>query len=202
LYENKKPIIFKQISNTDKDDITTYILQTYKIKIDNIINLDNKLYENCKKEYFSNYYKKNTFLFHTLYLDKSYQVFQIFVLGISLIFGYILFNNIINGKKILIKSSKEVIILENRYNELLEVYKLNNKKPINTMIDFFKYIKLNGIKIKKVTYKNTKIQTILIHKNKKILLDIITMYANNIIIKSIKYDKNEVTYKMEILIEL
>jgi hypothetical protein len=200
LYENKKPILFKKISQTIKEDIILYISQTYKIAIDNIFKIDKQFYENIKKEYFLTYYNKNDICINSLYVDKSFKNLKIFILTVTLIFSYIIFNKI-NGKEILSKSSKKLILLENKYNNLSNIYQQHNKKPINNMVDLFKYIKINRIKIHKIFFKNKKLQTILINKDKSKLLNMITSYSNNIQIQSIYYDKVELLYKMEVSIE-
>lgn len=201
VYQNKKLILFKQITNVTMDDIVLYLLQTYKIKIDTKIKIDDILIENFKNNYIKNPKIRKNYQINLLFIDKSFQILKVFVLIVTILFGYLLYNNL-NGNQIISKSSKELISLEKRYNNLLQMYKKNSKRPLDSMMIFFKYIKLNKIIVDTVMYKNKKIETILIHKNKKILLDTVTMYGKKIDIDYIKYDKKIDKYRMEILIEI
>jgi hypothetical protein len=201
VYQNKKLILFKQINNVNQEDIVLYLLQTYKIDIDNIIKIDSEILQNVKKSYVQNKNFKTSYQLNLLFVDKSFRRLQVFTLITTLLFAYLLYSNL-NGNQIIVKSSKELVSLENRYNNLLQIYNKNSKKPVYSMVKFFRYIKLNKIVVDTVIYKNKKIKTILIHKNKKILLDTVTKYGQSVEIKSIEYDKKMNNYKLEILIEL
>ena len=200
VYQNKKLILFKQINNISKEDIELYLLQTYKIDIDNIVKIDSELLQNVKKSYIQNKDFKTSYQLNLLFVDKSFRRLQVFTLIATVLFSYLLCSNL-NGNQIIVKSSKELVSLENKYNNLLQIYNKNSKKPVYSMIKLFKYIKSNKIVVDTVIYKNKKIKTILIHKNKKILLDSVTKYGQNIEIKYIKYNKKMNNYKLEILIE-
>ena len=195
LYKNKELLLYKKITSINIDDITKYLLQTYKIKLDNIIYLDKKLIKNLQNSYFEKEY-----ILYSLFQNKTFQAFQIFFILITILFGYLAFNNL-TGKQIITKSSKEVISLENKYNNLIQIYNKNNHLPIDDMIKFFKYVKLNNITIEHIIYKDRTIKTIAIHKDKKILIDIATMYGKDIDIKYITYNKDLHNFKMEITIE-
>jgi len=201
VYQNKKLILFKQINNVNQEDIVLYLLQTYKIEIDNTITINSKLLDNLKENYVQNKDFKKSYQMNFLFVDKSFIRLQIFTFMATIVFSYLLYNNL-NGNQIIIKSSNELVSLKNKYNNLLQIYQKNSKKPVDSMIKFFKYIKLNKIVVDTVIYKNKKIETVLIHKNKKILLDTITKYGQKIELKYIKYDKKTNNYKLEILIEL
>lgn len=195
LYKNKELLLYKKITSINIDDVTKYLLQTYKIKLDNIIYLDKKLIKDLQSSYFEKEY-----ILYSLFQNKTFQAFQIFFILITILFGYLAFNNL-TGNQIITKSSKEVISLENKYNNLIQIYNKNNHLPIDNMIKFFKYVKLNNIIIEHIIYKNKTIKTIAIHKDKKILLDIATMYGKDIDIKYITYNKDLHNYRMEITIE-
>ena len=70
------------------------------------------------------------------------------------------------------------------------------------MFEFFKYVKLNDIRLNSLHYKDKIFQTVLLHKSKQKLLGIFSLYSKNISIKSMKYDEFDEEYKMEISIEL
>ncbi|MEA2017905.1 MAG: hypothetical protein U9N59_05610 [Campylobacterota bacterium] len=201
VYQNKKLILFKQISDVSLDDIVLYLLQTYKISIDNKIKIDDTLLENFKNNYIKNPKIKKNYQLNLLFVDKSFKILQSFVLIITILFGYLLYNNL-NGKQLISKSSEELISIKSKYNNLLQIYQKNNKSPLDSMVKFFKYIKLNKIVVDTVMYKNKRIETILIHKSKKILLDTVTMYGKQIDINYIKYDKKIDKYRLEIVIEI
>ena len=72
---------------------------------------------------------------------------------------------------------------------------------IGKTIDLFKYLKLNNIMVENLDYKNNKIQAILLHKDKKKLLDFLVIYNDSIDIKSIEYQDKKNNYRMVVVIE-
>jgi hypothetical protein len=201
IYENKIPLLFKNISSLSKEDIESFILQTYKIKIDNTYIIDEQKLLKIEEEYISKNSKFSSFKFYPFKEDKSFRIFTIFIVIATAIFSYIIYNK--SQKSITIKDhTLELQASKNKYQELKKIYQNSQIKPVSNMFEFFKYLKLNDILIDTIVYKNKMFQTILIHKNKQNLLDIFTMYSKNISMNSMVYDDFEEEYKMEISIEL
>jgi len=199
IYCKGELLLYKNISQVTTQDVQNYIQSSYKITLDNIIHLSQDELGKLKEK--NTVKLLNDFEFTSIYEDNSYKFFQIFVLVCTIIFCYLFYTNSA-GTNVISKQSSEVVALEKRYNNLLNSYQKNAQKPVDNTLELFKYLKLQKITIEYVNYKNNVIHTILTHKNKKTLLDFVSIQNENINIKSIKYHESKKVYKMEITIAL
>lgn len=201
LYENKNLLLYKNITNISSEDIESFIYQTYKVQIDNTYTFDNDKIKKIKEDYLKNNSLSNKLKFYSINQNNSFNIFLSFVLVVSTVFGYMIYNKL--SVSIVVQDDSNYLqVIQDKYQKLKEIYKNNDKKPIDNMVEFFKYLKLNHIRIDSIRYKDKKIQTTLFHKNKKKLFDTLAIYTQNISIKSVIYDQYEEDYKMEISIEL
>ena len=195
IYQNNEFLMLKHIENLEKKDILTFINQTYKLKINNIIELNSEKIEGFKNSYKSD---KNI-KYYTFYTTNSYRYFLLFCFVTTLLFGYLIYEKIDNQT-----NHKNQIIKQNNDSNTLkikDIYSDKTKGTIVKMIEFFKYLKINKIDIKKVKYINNTLKTTLYHKEKESLLNLVSMYENKIVIKSIIYDKENQLFTMEVIIE-
>ncbi len=196
LFDSKKLLFYKKIENILQEDIQIYIEQLYKIKIDKTIQISEEKLKSLQDNYLKKL-KKVKLKFYPVQKDNSYYFFGLFlVISIVILIGA-LYTQI---QKKTTSTSTTTQIVQNKYDNLLRIYETNNKKPVDTIIDLFEEIKLQKIVVEKVSYKNDKLEMVLVHKNRQQLLDMVTMYKKKIQIISIVLNKN--SYKMDISIVL
>ena len=199
LFKDKEFILLKNITNIEKDDIQSYIEQSYNLTIDNTIALSKDDIKKLKNLYLKNNYDIN-YNFLKLQKENSFKYFIYFILLSSTIFGYLLFNKTYTKKQIILPTKKENLE-EKNYKNLLNIYKKHDQNLINKTIDLFKYLKLNKITITSLKYSNKKLNLNINHKDKNKLLAFTTIYNKKIDIKSLNFLKETKNYKMEISIE-
>ena len=204
LFENQKFLILKNVENVSVKDIEIYVNQTYNIKIDNFININKEKLVDIKNKYLNNNYQTSNIKFNSIIEDKSYIVFKLFFLLSTLIFIFTIFLKIYPLNQTIqenITSSKTTLV-QNNYIKLEDIYKKNTTKVMDRTIELFKYLKVNRITLETFEYKNNKIIIKLVDKEKKRLLDFITIYTEDISVNSIEFDKENTTFKMDIIIKI
>jgi uncharacterized membrane protein len=194
LFKNQQFLTFKTIQNAKPDDVKIYLLQTYNIKIDNTIQIDQKESRQIRANYFVHYKDKINYDYGTLYKNNSFKLFQLFVLISTIVFGYFIYEKVNNTKQIKSIRKKDTT-LDIAYNRLKNQYKQHNIKVIDKTIELFKYLKLNKITVELFDFNNNQINISLIHKDKKRLLDFLTIY-DTVDVKSIEFQKDKSNYKM------
>ncbi len=179
-------MILKKVDNIDNEEISLYINQIYKIKEFEIIEITQDILDSLVNE-------KNSLtmsLFYPLYPKKSFYFFCTFIVLTFLVFGFIL-DNIYNKKHNMKTTQVTPIVL----------HRASDSKTILKIIELFKYIKLNGIKIDKISYSKGKIKTTLYHKKKSHLLIFVNTYKKHLMIKLLKYNEIKRIFTMEITVE-
>ncbi len=204
LFKNQKFKMFKNIQNVSLNDIEIYINQTYNIKVDNFININKEELENLKDDYLKNNYKKVQYKFDSIIEDRSFSVFQIFLLISTMLFLYIMYQNISNSNSVKEKdsTSAQTVLAQNSYNKLERIYKKNNTKTMHKTIELFKYLKVNKITIESFEYKNNKIYAKLVDTNKKTLLDFLTIYTDNMEVNAIQFNQKDSKFKMDVTLKI
>ena len=182
VYKNTKLYCFKTFNKSTHEDIETYVMQTYKINLDNTYAISNKEFKKLnllykKQSNFKRLKQNNPFLFFT--------IFASIMLMIGLFYSYNIFN-----------ASKQNNLQE--YHNKIDTSKIVYKKIVPKLIDLFKYIKIENLVTSKIVCTNTKIKLILVHGDKKKLLNFATIYSKDITIKSIEFLKDKELFSMEI----
>ena len=184
--KNNKVLIFKKVNSINLEEISLYVKQIYKIEEFKMIEV--------RQDYVKTITQGKDFVakydFYPLYPKKSFYIFSVFV--ILTLIGLILMIYTEYYKVKHVKTTKPV-------NNL--VVKVSSNSSIDKTLELFKYIKLNGIMIEKVSSSNKKIKTILYHHQKSQLLLFANTYKNKFNIKLLKYDDIKGMYSMEIVIE-
>ena len=196
VYKNREFLFAKKIDDISKEDIVLYVSQTYNLTIDNISIIKPSQFEHIKANYFKNPDLKEV-KFYPLDEDKSFLWFIYFVILIGIIFlyfGYGYIDSRLSIEKVEKPNKRIVLQLE----KLHKIKTKHNFKAIDKTIELFKYLKIEGIKLEQIKYIDKKVDLVLSHLNKKKLLDFVTIYDKRIDIRSIKFDKNENIYKMDI----
>lgn len=201
LFINQEFITYKNIKNETIEDISIYVSQTYNISIDNLITVSKEEISIFRKNYFL--YQNNNIDFNYQNFNKtdSFKIFQIYLVVVTLIFGYILYEKLsINQKIVIIKPEQNI---SNKNIKLLEKIYIKHKKNkiIEDTTTLFKYLKINHIKIETINIKKDIVYTTFISKDKRRLYNILTIY-NNTKIKSINFDKDKSIYSMIVEIKL
>ena len=198
IYKNQELLLFKNISNISIEDLNSFIIQTYKIEVNNIIPIDETKLSKLKKEYLSNNTQKSITFIPFKY-SHSFNIFLSFFFISSISLGYYL--NTKSNQVVEQNNPIELINIQNKYLELRQIYKNNEKKPIDKIIRFFQYLKENSITLSTLKYQHTNINTTLFHKNKIHLLNSIADYQKEIKINSLTYNKQKQNYQMDITLE-
>lgn len=200
LYKNQQFLLLRNIKDANSKDIEIYITQTYNIDIDNIIQIDKKEFETLQDSYLKN--KQEKYQYSSIIEDKSYKIFQLFLVVVTIVFIYLVYqeynlkyNEI--DEDIQNPSSK----FENSYHKLEKIYNNHNTKAIDKTVEFFRYLKINKITIKKFEYNENKIMATLVQYDKKRLLNFLTTYKDDIEIKSIVFQKDTEDYMMDVIID-
>ena len=185
VFKDNSFFAYKSIENETNEDIVLYTEQTYDIKIDNTIEINQELYNQLldNKPIKIKYLKLNN--------NIDFNIFIMFILIISGICFYIF-----NLKKDITIPTPQ----NNLYDKLQIIYKQHNPNISVNLIEFLKYLKLFKIQIEKLTYNKNSLTTILLQKDKSKFYDLFAKYKK-VKIKSIVYDKDKQLYKMDIKIE-
>ena len=203
IYRNKKLFIFKYFAKQSTlNDINLYIQQTYKITLDNIYNITNKEFNHLKQLYINDKSYINMNSFYKINTNNISSLFFTYLFICTVLFGGFLYNIYVNKYT---KLNYKLQNIETKYKVLLQQHNDKHKytSPISSeIINLFKYLKLEHIKLKAIIYEKNKIKAILLHKNKKNLLDILTIYNQKIKVNKIDYIKDKLLYKMEVEIEV
>jgi hypothetical protein len=200
IFKDKELLVFKKIKNTSKDDLLIYIKQVYKLNIDNSIKIDNTKLLLLKDQYHQNktFYKP---IIYKIDINNSFRNFILFTISMLIILCYLFYDKSTNTNSF-INISNQQLKFKKQYEKLYTIYRSNNKKDIDKLINFFKYLKINNIKIDKISLANSSVKTILIDHDKSKLLNFLNSYKKDIKVKSIKYNNENQNYSMDITIEL
>ena len=204
LFKNRELLVLKNVENVSNEDIKIYVYQTYNIKIDNFIQIDKETIQQLKTKYLLNNYKKIDIKFHKIIENKSFTFFIIFLTVTTLLSLYILSTKMDNSN---IKDSKankspQTVLVQNHFSKLEKIYNKHNLKNIEKTIELFKYLKLQGITLETFEYKSNKIYANIVDKQKKKLLDFITVYTEDIEINSIEFNENDSVFIMSVEINI
>lgn len=204
LYENKKLIYFQKIKNDfQKNDIVRYINQTFKKEIDNIYDINDKLLEEYKKSYLTNFKHSSQPMYSTIQNSKNAVYYLSYLaLVFFLFFAYYMSTISINENKI-INNDKNIKLesIKKEYEDLLEKY-VDNKRVTMSLVKLFNLLNKNGIKLKSIKISEDKSQIIMVAKNKEMLLNFLDYYDENSTINHLKYMEEERNYEMVATVKL
>jgi len=201
IYENRKLLVIKQISNTSTKDITNYIEQKYKIIPDAIYELSQDKIENIKNKYKN---KKNDSIEKELYKvnsDNSFKYFLYYFLLVFFGFGVLFINSY---EETLLKNKIDNKTFEkNLYTKDFTAYKKHKQQKISlVLIEIVNYIKKQNIAFENIEYINKELKLKLIVKDKEKLLNLLEYPKKKIVLKSIQFQKELKQYSMEILLDV
>jgi|GEM_PF-2866449 len=204
LFKNQELLMLKNVENVSNEDIKIYVYQTYNIKIDNFIQIDKETIKQLKTKYLLNNYKKIDIKFHNIIENKSFTFFIIFLTVTTLLSLYILSTKMDNSnlKDFKANKSPQTVLVQNHFCKLEKIYNKHNLKNIEKTIELFKYLKLQGITLETFEYKSNKIYANIVDKQKKKLLDFITVYTEDIEINSIEFNEADSVFIMNIEINI
>jgi hypothetical protein len=203
IYRNKKLFTFKYFNKQSTlNDITLYIKQIYKIRLDNIYTIANNEFNDLKQLSIDDKSYININSFHKINTNNISLLFFIYLFISTILFGSFLYNIYINRYT---KLNHQLQNIQTKY-KTLSLQHNNKSKYISSIslkiINLFKYLKLKHIKLQFLIYEKKKIKATLLHKNQKNLLNILTIYNREIKINNIDYIKDKSIYKMEVEIEI
>jgi len=187
--KHNRLLILKKVKKLDKEEISLYLQQIYKIKEFKIIEVSEEDFEKSIEkssmiEVTGSYalYPKKSFYFFIVFIISS-----LFICFISIYVDYINVNNIAIVKQPIVKE------IENKT--------ITSKNIIIQTIELFEYLKVKKIQIEKVVYSKNKIKTTLSHKEKSNLLEFVKRYKKNIHLKSLIFSEIKNIYTMDISFE-
>ena len=196
IFKYGKLYCFKSFKNSLNEDIQNYVIQTYKLSIDNIHIINNNEFNQLQKLYLKNEKYKTDFF--KLKKPKSFLFFTIFSFICLVIFTNFTYNSYINISK---NKENRLSILKEKYNRE-NSKKVSYKKITPKLLEVFKHIKLKNLLVDKITYESNKIQLSIFHKDKNRLLDFLTTYNEKIIIENIQFLQEQSLYQMVVKIEI
>ncbi|MEA3553133.1 MAG: hypothetical protein U9R39_01885 [Campylobacterota bacterium] len=202
LFKNQELLMMKNVDNVSNEDIKIYVYQTYNIKIDNFIQIDKETLKQLKSKYLLNNYKKSDIEFHKMIENKSFSFFIMFLVITTLLSFYIIYNKSSGSKSSTTNKLTQSTKVKNHFTKLEKIYNKHNLKNINKTIELFKYLKLQHITLETFEYKNNKIYANIVDKQKKKLLNFITIYTEEVKINSIVFDETDETFIMDIEITI
>ena len=192
VYQNSKPIIYKEVKNSSDDEIKLYVEQTYKIVIDEIIHIS----QDDMIKYKQNKIDKDILKHIYPLKQRSYsKIILYFLLSLFALFIYLYQNN---TNTILLNSTPintKLILEQNKINLFKTIYS-SKLSPISTLEELFKYLKLNKINIKDISYQNGIITTILTHHDRTKLFD--TISISNLDIKFNSLSKHDMSIDIKV----
>jgi len=187
VIKNDKILILKKMENSDKEEISLYLKQIYKIDKFEIIETTTESLKSLKKEETFSL----VFPSYPLYPKKSFYYFLLFcIFSMGLLFILIYFDY--EPKNDFSKTKTQSTIVTNT---------VTGKKTVKKVLNLFSYIQSQNIIIDKILYSNKKIKTVLYHNNKLQLLQFVNIYKSKLELKSLKYNETNKLYAMEISLE-
>jgi len=187
--KHNRLLILKKVKKLDKEEISLYLQQIYKIKEFKIIEVS--------EEDFEKSIEKSSMIevtgSYALYPKKSFYFFIVFIISSLLICFISIYVDYINVNNITIVKQPIVKEIENKT--------ITSKNIIIQTIELFKYLKVKKIQIEKVVYSKNKIKTTLSHKEKSNLLEFVKKYKKNIHLKSLIFSEIKNIYTMDISFE-
>lgn len=184
ITQNNKLLIYKKVENINKEELTLYIEQIYKIQDFIIESIEEKDIENKKN--LNEIQVSN--IFYELYPNNVFNIFIFFVLSISFLLICLVYLSYHY------KETKPIV------KEPLQSIKNNDYLSITNIVTLFDDLKSSGIVINKLKYSKSILQTILKHREKAHLLSFVNRYKKTIHIKSLQFDANKNMYFMEVSI--
>jgi hypothetical protein len=186
--KNNKPMILKEISDTSKGDITIYLEQIYKIHKYKLMYINQEELINLKK-YESNLVKYKEY---SLFPNKSFGVFSVYLICSLILLIFFIFITYHFDNKIKIISPTTI----------KDKTVMNNPKPINKIVEIFTEMTKYGIHTNTISFINKKIKMSLYSRDKSKLINFAVTYKKDILIKSMKYDRNKLLHTMEVILEI
>ena len=185
ITQNHKLLIVKKVNKIEKEELSLYIKQVYKIRkfdiVDDVIDLSNFQPKNTTQS-------KQLFL---LYPKKSFYYFCLFSISVLLLLCI------------------SIYLEKNKYNDVVikrpiiqkHIVKLDNPSIVPFVTELFTYIKSKNIRIQQVYYINNQFKTTLMHSNKSSLLEFVNEFNKNISLKYFKYDEVKDIYMLDVSLE-
>lgn len=197
LYSDGQLYSFKSFKESNDEDIKNYVIQTYKIGLDNIYKIDNVEFQKLKVLYESELANKNSLNFVRLKKNNTFLIFKIFTSISIIVFLFIIYNTFDNK---FYNLDSKLLDIQKKYTKLKHqsIDSLSHKQITPKLIELFKYIKLENITTTQIIYSKHKVQLGLRHKNKSKLLNFLTIYNGKIIIQKIEFLDDLEVHNMEI----
>ncbi len=198
VYKYGKLYCFKHIKNSSTKDIQNYIIQNYQLNLNNTINYDNIQFNKLLDLYKKSKNNANIAKFIKLKKDNSFLFFIISFIVSIIVFLFFLFSAYNTNLKTI---DKQFLNMQIKYKKL-QNKKITYTKITPQLIELFKYIKLENLISKTITYEKHKIKLDLFHQDKIKLLNFLTIYHSTISIDNIEFIKDIQLYKMVVQIEI
>jgi len=190
VIEKGNIIFYKKFNVTVKEDIEIYIKQKYKIENFELFYRSNHEIQHLKKSILDKNILSVNYKEYPLFQQNSFYYFIFFVaLSFLLFVSFIYF-----------QSSTTSSIPQKSISKVHLVKIKPHIKPISKTLELFKYIHINKIYIKEIVYVKKKIYTTIMSTNKQNILNFINVYKKNMIIKSLKYNKEKNIYTLEVTV--
>ncbi|MCK5294509.1 MAG: hypothetical protein KAJ49_07655 [Arcobacteraceae bacterium] len=199
VYKNGLFYFAKENEEYSNNDILNYISFTYKLKIDNIYNIDDKKIKELEENLLVN--NLSSLEYMTFEKSNSYSYFLIYIFLLIFCSSYLFY--IKSDKKIdnnMVSNIKQLQIYKSKYKNLLE-QNMDNRRVIKDLIEFFNYLKVYKIYLIKMEYKNN-IKAIIVANSKEQLYDFLAVYDKKSKVINIKKDEKMGNYIMEIQVEI
>lgn len=193
IFTDNTLIVFKPMQGIVKEDMQIYVEQMYKIESFEIIALSDSELEHFVAKSKTNNLAMLQINEYLLYERRGFLYFSLFVVSIAAGLGGYFYQQSLSLEK---QMKIEPIVVEKK-SDLAPVI-----LPIDTLVELFDYLVEHKVTIDKISYANSKINTVLYSNEKDNILHFITKYKKNIRIKSWNFDKRTNTYSLEVMIAI
>ncbi len=196
IYEKRKLIALKKVSNVTQTDILSYVEQTYQVTPTNTVDLRDEdmrglvesCNEKCKKGIEKNIYK--------VIPDNSFQYFIFYTLCASVVFMYLILDNY-HSKTL----QNAIPTVSKQYDKNFYLYKKHQKNSsVKNLLDFTSYLDKNKIEYKTIEFDKGIFKISLAGEDKKILLKSLEYTLKKVVLESIQFNENTKFYDMDVVL--
>jgi hypothetical protein len=198
VYKHKKFYFVKDNKNYEQEDILKYLRHTYKINITNCYYVSSEQ-KNLLKEIFFSYFSNAKVLKYYTIVNKSvYNYFLIFLMSISTLFAFLIFNQEGNNENKVLKNNQiELKNLKTKYDTFLN--KQKKKSLTQNTVKLFYYLKYHKVNLVSFDY-NKKLTIVISSKKRGDLSKFLMEYKNNS--KIIQIEKKDDSKVYEMMVEI
>lgn len=192
LYQHNQLGILKYLTTINKEDIVSYITQTYELVPTTIVTLNQNQLEQIKEAEFRKTMKRNI---HKVIPDNSF-LYYLYFIGVAFVISlYLAYQMFLQNSL----THKETNTVKPQNNFELEIYKKHkNKNYTNRVKSFIAYCNSLYIVFETIEVHNNILKIQLKSTDKKSLFSIVNYSLEKVKIDSIRFEENEKNYIMKV----